>query len=158
MSPPAATHDAVSVEVEVNDASPKRIRLGSFYTPTHLTRLVHQVYQLSNEDVMYLHDLVTKKSERLFSTITYTGETWYLPRIEDVEDGESRWGVEYSMHRHELTVTILGRRLHLRVAGYILRFMLLVLAWFMCWSMMPHELSELHGFVFDPLLLIIASS
>eukprot|EP00759_Apiculatamorpha_spiralis_P037821 PhF_6_TR37494/c0_g1_i4/m.55334 len=127
------------------------------YAPKHLRPLFKQVQNLTDDDLLFLAEMTQKKATKLYSVLQYTGESWYLPRIEDVAPGEARWGVSISK-KYELVLTFSGHRMTINVAGYVFRFIILVMFWFMCWTMMPTGLSELNGYVFDPLLLIITSS
>eukprot|EP00759_Apiculatamorpha_spiralis_P037824 PhF_6_TR37494/c0_g1_i7/m.55338 len=127
------------------------------YAPEHLRPLFRQVQNLTDDDLLFLAEMTQKKATKLYSVLQYTGESWYLPRIEDVAPGEARWGVSISK-KYELVLTFSGHRMTINVAGYVFRFIILVMFWFMCWTMMPKGLSELNGYVFDPLLLIITSS
>jgi len=59
---------------------------------------------------------------------------------------------------HGLVITLAGTRVEINVVGYLVRAVLVVLIWFLLWSVLPQKLLEPDGYVFDPLVTVLVSA
>jgi NhaP-type Na+/H+ or K+/H+ antiporter len=129
--------------------------------PPEVVHLVRQMRNLGESNLLVLEDLTRRKAQRgaAYSMLEYRGSSWFLPSIRpsDTEGGEPNWGVAYD-GRHGLILYFGGQRMELHLVAMLLRMVLVVLAWFVLWAMLPNNLVELRGYVFDPLLVVLVSA
>ncbi|EPY20827.1 Na[+]/H[+] hydrogen antiporter 1 [Strigomonas culicis] len=126
--------------------------------PPHLLPLAHQIYQLDEDDLVFIADMAeTVATKDVYSLLPYTGSNWFLPNIRECGAGERRWELRYSWH-HGIIIALGGRRMSLRLLNIVIRLLFLVLLWFLAWNMLPRTLVQPGGYVWDPCVLIIVSA
>ena len=126
--------------------------------PGHLKPLARQIRQLRALDLMAITEMTQRAaSKEVFSTLQYTGGSWYLPEIRACKPDEKRWEVSFDL-RKGIVLAIDGRRMELLLWGYILRLSVLVLLWFSVWNVLPHQYVEPKGVIWDPIVTIVVSA
>jgi NhaP-type Na+/H+ or K+/H+ antiporter len=131
---------------------------GGSTLPEEVVKIARQMRGLDEKQFLMLADLTQKRAWRnVYSLLEYHGTSWYLPIVRPTEGAEPANGIGLD-RQSTLWIAIRGHRLELNVLGYLARAALLVATWLMLWSAMPHNLVELRGFVFDPILLVLISA
>ena len=126
--------------------------------PEEVLRVARQMAGLDERNFLILADLAQRRAWRTaYSLIQYRGSSWYLPLIRPAEPEEERWEVSFS-REHGLVITLAGTRVEINVVGYLVRAVLVVLVWFLLWSVLPEKLLEPDGYVFDPLVTVLVAA
>ena len=75
----------------------------------------------------------------------------------DVEAGEKPWDLSYN-REVGVVLCVAGKRIEVHLFSYLCRIIVMGLIWLAVWSALPKHLMELHGYIFDPLLVFVVSA
>ena len=129
-----------------------------YSVPPQVRAIIKQYRYLSPEDMVALSDVTQRKLARdVYAQIK--SSNWYLPhtRNVDVEAGEKPWDISYS-HEVGVVLCVAGKRIEVHLFSYLCRIIVMGLIWLAVWSALPKHLMELHGYIFDPLLVFVVSA
>ncbi|KAG8346788.1 hypothetical protein TRVL_02389 [Trypanosoma vivax] len=126
--------------------------------PSHLHPLAYQIHTLSGHDIVHIANLTENVAARsIYSMLPYSGTSWFLPRVSSVEEGQPNCAFSYEKHG-TVYLTLCGRCIKLPLLSICIRLITIVLFGFMLWNILPKNLMEPGGYVWDPLVLVVVSA